>query len=94
MQLRSVRALPKVKQAHEYIWWLAANLGTAMLQKSGFRDVQEDLKYVGKIILECLEPATFLKKESSLKSKSWESDVVGFVESTKCKSAQFLLQVS
>lgn len=65
-----------------------------MLQKSGSSDVQEDLKDVGKIILECLEPATFLKQESSLKSKSWEADIVDFVESTKCKSAQFLLQVS
>jgi tRNA1(Val) A37 N6-methylase TrmN6 len=65
-----------------------------MLQKSGSREVQEDLKDMGKIILECLEPATFLKQESSLKSKSWESDIVEFVESTKRKSAQFLLQVS
>ncbi|KAF3394007.1 hypothetical protein F1880_005511 [Penicillium rolfsii] len=69
-----------------------ANLGASMLQKSGSSVLQEDLKSMGKIIIECLEPATFLKQESSLKSKSWESDIVDFIESTKSKSAQFLLQ--
>lgn len=65
-----------------------------MLQKRGSREAQEDLKDMGKIVLECLEPDTFLHKGSFLKSQSWESVVVDFVESTKCKSAQFLLQVS
>ena len=70
----------------------AANIGTSMLANRDIRESQEDVKAVGQIILECLEPSTFLRKGSSL-SNAWPTHVSDFVESTKSDSAQKLLKV-
>jgi hypothetical protein len=45
----------------------------------------EDVQALGQIILECLEPSTFLKEGKSL-LKDWHSHVSNFVESTKLEA--------
>lgn len=71
---------------------LAANIGTSMLENRDTRDSQEDVQALGQIIVECLEPSTFLKEGKSL-LKDWHSHVSNFVESTKSDSAKKLMKV-
>ena len=56
-----------------------------MLENRDTRDSQEDVQALGQIILECLEPSTFLKEGKSL-LKDWHSHVSNFVESTKLEA--------
>jgi len=44
------------------------NVGTSMLQNNDIRDSQSDIESVGKMIIECLKPSTFLRKVGSLVS--------------------------
>lgn len=62
-----------------------------MLNNKDTRKAQDDIKAVGQIVLECLEPSTFLRGGSL--SKAWNSQVSNFMESTKSDSAQKLLKV-
>ena len=64
-----------------------------MLFKRDSSDSQSDIEAVGQIILECLEPATFLRKGKSLLSNHWPPDLIDLVESTKSKSASALVKV-
>ncbi|KAJ5493675.1 hypothetical protein N7463_009762 [Penicillium fimorum] len=70
-----------------------ANLGTSMLENKGISESQRDIEAVGGIIIECLEPSTFLRKGGSLISNDWGSDILNFVESTKSQSATKILKV-
>ena len=63
-----------------------------MLENRDTRDSQEDVQALGQIILECLEPSTFLKEGKSL-LKDWQSHISNFVESTKLDSAKKLMKV-
>lgn len=62
-----------------------------MLNNKDTREAQDDIKAVGQIILECLEPSTFLRGGSL--SNSWNSQVSSFMELTKSDSVQKLLKV-
>lgn len=62
-----------------------------MLQNRDNKDCQNDLKAVGQIIVECLEPLAFLQGLSL--SGTWSSQVSEFVKSTNVDSAQKLLKV-
>jgi hypothetical protein len=64
-----------------------------MLDMRDNSESQSDIKAVGQIVLECLEPATFLRKGKSLLSNHWPPDLIDFVESTKFKSASALVKV-
>jgi hypothetical protein len=64
-----------------------------MLSNRDLKDSQRDVEAVGHMVLECLEPSTFLRKGNSLVAKTWPSDVLDFVEATKTKSATEILQV-
>lgn len=63
-----------------------------MLANKNIRDWQDDVKAVGQMVIESLEPANFLRNVTSL-SETWSSNVSGFIESTKLDSAQSLLKV-
>lgn len=63
-----------------------------MLANQDVRDWQDDVKAVGQMIIESLEPANFLRNGTSL-SETWSSNVSGFIEATKLDSAQSLLKV-
>lgn len=64
-----------------------------MLENKGISESQRDIEAVGGIIIECLEPSTFLRKGGSLISNDWGSDILNFVESTKSQSATKILKV-
>jgi hypothetical protein len=64
-----------------------------MLANKDVRDAQDDIKAVGQMIIESLEPANFLRNVTSL-SEAWSSHVSDFIEATKVDSAQTLLKVS
>lgn len=63
-----------------------------MLDNRDRTDSQGDVKAVGQIVLECLEPSTFLRKGISLVN-TWPSQASDFVESTKSDSAKRVLKV-
>lgn len=63
-----------------------------MIQNRHVREAQVDIQCVGRMIIECLEPSTFLRMGDSLTS-DWVSDVAEFVECTKTQSATQLLKV-
>lgn len=63
-----------------------------MIENKDATKDERDVEAVGIIIIECLEPSTFLRKGVSLVS-SWGSDVSNFVESTKSQSATEMLKV-
>lgn len=63
-----------------------------MLANEAIRESQSDIKAIGQIVLECLEPSTFLQKGYSLLN-TWPPKVSHFVKSTKSDSAQELLKV-
>ncbi|KAE8399774.1 kinase-like protein [Aspergillus pseudonomiae] len=69
-----------------------ANIGTSMLQALSSKTAQADIRSVGRIIIECLEPSTFLENGDSLISDSWDPVLVKFLESTKSDSIQELLR--
>jgi hypothetical protein len=62
-----------------------------MLENRDTRDSQEDIKAIGDVVLECLDPKAFLQRGSL--SDKWTSDIFSFVESTKVDSAAKLLKV-
>jgi hypothetical protein len=64
-----------------------------MLQEVGQKSAQDDTREVGKLILMCLEPGTFLKKCDDLQ-EDWNPDLISFHTLTKTKSATELLQVN
>lgn len=63
-----------------------------MLRGAGQKTAQDDTWGVGKLMLMCLEPGTFLKKCEDLKEE-WNPDLIAFHTLTKTKSATELLQV-
>lgn len=63
-----------------------------MLANKDTKESQSDVKAIGQIVLECLEPSTFLQNGCSLLN-TWPHHVSHFVESTKSNSAQKLLKV-
>lgn len=69
-----------------------ANLGTSMLKNKEITERNPDVDALGMILIECLEPSTFLRKGASLTS-DWGSGVPEFVELTKSQSAAMLLKV-
>lgn len=71
----------------------SANLGTSMLKGIDRKEAQNDVRSLGQIIIECLEPSTSLGKGDTLVMNNWDSALVKFQISTKTKAAQDLLQV-
>ncbi|KAE8156467.1 kinase-like protein [Aspergillus tamarii] len=69
-----------------------ANIGTSMLQDFSLKTAQNDIHSVGRIIIECLEPSTFLENGDSLISDGWDPVLIRFLESTKSCSIQELLR--
>ena len=65
-----------------------------MLQDFSLKTAQNDIHSVGRIIIECLEPSTFLENGDSLISDGWDPVLIRFLESTKSCSIQELLRVS
>lgn len=63
-----------------------------MLREAGQRRTQDDTWGVGKLILMCLEPGTFLKNCEDLE-EDWNSDLIAFHKLTKIKPVSELLQV-
>ncbi|PCG88513.1 Hypothetical protein PENO1_109810 [Penicillium occitanis (nom. inval.)] len=61
-----------------------ANIGSSMLREPGQRSTQDDTWGVGKLILMCLEPGTFLKNCEDLE-EDWNSDLIAFHKLTKIK---------
>lgn len=66
----------------------------SMLQEFSLKTAQNDIRSIGRIIIECLEPSTFLENGDSLISDSWDPVLIRFLESTKSGSIQELLWVS
>lgn len=71
---------------------MTANIGTSMLENTSINESQKDLEAIGNIIIECLEPITFLRDGRSLLS-DWGSDVSDFVECTKTKPVEVIIKV-
>ncbi|KAK6810694.1 hypothetical protein RU639_013498 [Aspergillus parasiticus] len=69
-----------------------ANIGTSMLQEFSSKTAQNDIRSIGRIIIECLEPSTFLENGDSLISDTWDPVLIRFLESTKSGSIQELLR--
>ncbi|KAF7594870.1 hypothetical protein BBP40_007904 [Aspergillus hancockii] len=67
-----------------------ANIGICMLRNSDMKRCQDDIRSVGRLVIECLEPITFMRKSDSLQG-SWDPALVKFLESTETKQANELL---
>ncbi|KAJ5928352.1 kinase-like protein [Penicillium verhagenii] len=65
-------------------------IGTSMLDNKDDSYSQDDVRAIGQIIVECLEPRAFLQGGSL--SETWPQDISEFVEFTKIQSAQRLLK--
>lgn len=63
-----------------------------MLREAGQKSAQDDTWGVGKLIVMCLEPGTFLTKCEDLQ-ENWNSDLIAFQKLTRTKSTTELLQV-
>ena len=63
-----------------------------MLQSDGHKQ-QDDIKSLGQIILECLEPSAILQEKPSLTEANWDPALVNFYKGTKTKPAHQLLEV-
>lgn len=63
-----------------------------MLRETGQKSALDDTWGVGKLILICLEPGSYLKQCEDLQ-EDWNSDLIAFQKATKTKSATELLQV-
>lgn len=73
---------------------IIANIGMCMLQKIGQEKAQEDIRSVGRMVVECLEPSTFLKKGESLSLGPWDTALTKFVEHTKSKPIEVITKVT
>ncbi|RJE18996.1 STYKc [Aspergillus sclerotialis] len=69
-----------------------ANIGICMLQNIGQDRAQNDIRSVGRMVIECLEPSTFYRKGESLTLGPWDPTLSKFVEHTKSWSIYDILQ--
>ncbi|PYI33117.1 kinase-like protein [Aspergillus indologenus CBS 114.80] len=69
-----------------------ANFGESILHSQDLELHQDDIRSIGTMIIECLEPQTSLQKEDCLRSKTWDPKLINFIEATKQRSAQYLLK--
>lgn len=67
-----------------------ANIGLCMLQRISQDKAQEDIRSVGRMVIQCLEPGTSLKKGESLRLGSWDPALTKFVEHTKSKPIEVI----
>jgi hypothetical protein len=64
-----------------------------MLRQLDCKKSQEDARSLGQMVIECLEPTTFLRKGESLTLDSWDPMLSIFVNHTKSKSVHELIEV-
>ncbi|KAG0161669.1 hypothetical protein PDIDSM_5302 [Penicillium digitatum] len=65
-----------------------ANLGTAMIENNDATKDERDVEAVGMIIIECLEPSTFLRKGANLKAGDLGGDTKPAQASPQAPQAQ------
>ncbi|KAH8424210.1 uncharacterized protein LDX57_001967 [Aspergillus melleus] len=71
-----------------------ANIGLCMLQRISQDNAQEDIRSVGRMVIQCLEPVTSLKKGESLRLGPWDPALTKFVEHTKSNPIEVITKVT